>query len=224
MQGSFLRMVQIKTFASSDALELQTLELLRETLATPGHLMLSGGTTPYAIYNRLAASPCPVHPDRKLFLSDERMVPADSVMNNACNLMPMLRALECKDRFIRVQTDLTLADAADRFAAELQKMGTIDLGFLGMGSDGHTAGFFTPALANLKTGALTLHTARPDGMQGVSVAPAFFSRVERIILLVTGEPKRDIINTLLTRPETIPAGIALADHPNIELWTDIRVS
>ncbi|MCF7864620.1 MAG: 6-phosphogluconolactonase, partial [Kiritimatiellales bacterium] len=147
----------------------------------------------------------------------------DSEKNNACNLMPMLRALGCEDRFIRVQTDLTPTDAASRFAAELQPLETIDLGFLGMGSDGHTAGFFTPAQANLKTGALTLHTARPDGMHGVSVTPAFFSRVERIILLVTGEPKRDIINTLLTHPETIPAGIALADHPNIELWTDIRV-
>jgi 6-phosphogluconolactonase/glucosamine-6-phosphate isomerase/deaminase len=102
-------------------------------------------------------------------------------------------------------------------------LGTIDLGFLGMGSDGHTAGFFTPEQANLKTGALTLHTDRPDGMQGVSVTPALFHWVERIILLVTGESKRGIIGTFLTRPETIPAGIALSGHHNIELWTDVKM-
>jgi len=138
--------------------------------------------------------------------------------------MPMLQALKCEDRFIRVQTGLPIEEAADQFAAELQPLEVIDLGFLGMGADGHTAGFFTPEQANLKTGGLTLHTNRPDGMQGVSVTPAVFQRVERIILLVTGESKHDIIQMLLTQPETIPAGIALADHPNVELWTDLQVS
>jgi len=92
-----------------------------------------------------------------------------------------------------------------------------------MGGDGHTAGFFTPEQASLKEGALTLYTDRPDGMQGVSVTAAFFHRVERIILLVTGESKRDIIQTLLTAPETVAAGIALTDHPNVELWTDVQI-
>ena len=60
-------------------------------------------------------------------------------------------------------------------------------------------------------------------MQGVSVTPAFFKRIERIILLITGEAKHDIIRTLLTAPETIAAGIALTGHPCVELWTDIRI-
>ncbi|MEN7974144.1 MAG: 6-phosphogluconolactonase, partial [Verrucomicrobiota bacterium] len=205
-------------------------------------------------------------PDRTIFLSDERMVPADSPNNNAENLMPMLRALGCEDRFIRVDTGLPIEHAAELFARDLeylthettdafsahradstpmrscsvgsmsqsegmggipsqplnsrQPQNPIDLGFLGMGSDGHTAGFFTPEQANLKSGALTLHTNRPDGMQGISVTPALFQRVKRIILLVTGESKRNIINTLLNAPATIPAGIALSDHPHAELWTD----
>ena len=79
----------------------------------------------------------------------------------------------------------------------------------------------TQGQAKLKTGALTLYTNRPDGMQGISVTPAVFRRVEKIILLVTGESKRGIINTLLNDPESIPAGIALSSHPNVELWTDV---
>ena len=214
-------MVNVRTFNTNDQLVSQTLELLRETLHTPGNLMLSGGSTPYAIYNQIAAAPCPVHPDRRLFLSDERMVPADSPRNNAGNLMPMLHALECEDRFIRVETSLPIEEAASRFSRDLEPLDSIDLGFLGMGSDGHTAGLFTSDQANLKPGALTIHTDRPDGMQGVSVTPAVFRRVEKIILLVTGESKRGIINTLMNAPETIPAGIALSGHPNVELWTDI---
>ncbi len=210
-----------RTFKTTEALVLQAVELLRETLPTAGNLMLSGGTTPYAVYNRLAAAPCPVHPNRTLFLSDERMVPADSPSNNAGNLMPMLKALECKDRFIRVDTGLPIDEATDRFALELEALGTMDLGFLGMGTDGHTAGFFTPEQACQKTRELTLHTNRPDGMQSVSITPALLHRVERIVLLVTGEAKRGIVNTLLNEPETIPVGIALTGHPNVELWTDI---
>jgi len=185
--------------------------------------MLSGGSTPYTVYNRLAKIPCPVHSDRKLFLSDERMVPADSTSNNAHNLEPMLKALQCKDRFIRIQTELPIKNAAERFADHLESFKSIDIGFLGMGADGHTAGFFTPEQALMNSGPLTLYTDRPDGMQGISVTPAVFQLVKRIILLVTGESKRNIIDTLLTQPGTIAAGIALAYLPNVELWTDIPI-
>jgi 6-phosphogluconolactonase len=216
-------MIKTRRFETTDELVSQTQELIQKTLPTAGNLMLSGGSTPYIIYNRLAKMPYPVHPDRNLFLSDERMVPSDSPKNNANNLMPMLQALKCEDRFIRIDTDLPIGEAAARFAAELQPLKIIDLGFLGMGDDGHTAGFFTSEQARMKTGLLTLHTDRPDGMQGVSITPSLLQRVKRIILLVTGESKREIITTLLTQPETIPAGIALSDHPNIELWTDIEI-
>lgn len=185
--------------------------------------MLSGGSTPYVIYNRLAEAPCPVHPDRRLFLSDERMEPFNSEKNNAHNLEPMLKALNAEDRFLRVNTALPIVEASETFATELDSMQQVDLGFLGMGSDGHTAGFFTAEQANQKTGTLTLHTDRPDGLQGISVTPTFLQRVEKVILLVTGESKRAIIDTLLNDPQSIPAGIALSDHPDVELWTDITL-
>ncbi len=217
-------MIKTLFFESTDELGRETLGLLRATLATPGNLMLSGGATPYALYNRLAAAPCPVHPQRRLFLSDERMAPYDSARNNAHNLMPMLKALACEDRFIRVDTSLPAKEAANRFAGALESMGSIDLGFLGMGNDGHTAGLFTLEHAAAKTGPLTLHTGRPDGIEGVSVTPALLQRVQRIILLVAGESKRAIIDALRSAPRTLPAGTALEGHPHIELWTDVRVS
>lgn len=219
-----LNMIKAHVFDGLDSLISETESLLRNTLARPGNLMLSGGSTPYVVYNRIAADPCPVHPGRKLFLSDERMQSYASERNNAHNLMPMLNALNCQDRFVRVDTTLPPADAARKFETYLQCMNAVDLGFLGMGSDGHTAGFFTKEQASGNGGPLTLYTDRPDGMQGVSVTPAFLKRVERLILLVTGESKRAVIENLLSAPETIAAGIALAEHPNTELWTDVRLS
>ena len=150
------------------------------------------------------------------------MKPFSSDQNNAHNLLPMLQALQCHGHFLQVDTTLSARAAAARFEERLERMQTIDLGFLGMGTDGHTAGFFTKEQARIKD-RLTLNTKRPDGMQGVSVTPALFKRIDRIILLVTGESKREIMNTLLTTPKTIAAGIALANHPNVELWTDIEV-
>ena len=99
-------MIKIRTFESAECLMAETEQRLRDTLAKPGNLMLSGGSTPYVVYNRIASNPCPVHPDRKIFLSDERMQPMDSDRNNAHNLMPMLQALRCEDRFIRIETSL----------------------------------------------------------------------------------------------------------------------
>lgn len=214
-------MIEVRTFKTTAQLVSETMECLCDTLATPGNLMLSGGSTPYAIYNRIAAAPCPVHPGRRLFLSDERMVPADSPWNNAGNLMPMLRALGCEDRFIPVETGLPIDEATSRFSHDLEPLGRIDLGFLGMGTDGHTAGLFTADQASRNAGMLALHTDRPDGMQGISVTPAVFQRAEKIILLVTGESKHEIIGTLMNDSMSIPAGIALGDHPDVELWTDI---
>jgi 6-phosphogluconolactonase/glucosamine-6-phosphate isomerase/deaminase len=215
-----VHMIMIHHFETLEALITKTETLLRKTLAEPGNLMLSGGSTPYVIYNRLAAAPCPIHPERTLFLSDERMEPFDSDKNNAHNLMPMLRTLQCEDRFLRVNTALPAPIAAQQFEKSLQPMDRVDLGFLGMGTDGHTAGFFTLDQAQQKTGPLVLHTDRPDGMHGVSVTPAFLQRVQRLILLVTGAPKKKIIQTLLSTPEIIPAGVALSNHPGLEIWTD----
>lgn len=214
-------MIKIRHFESIETLITETEELLRKTLAEPGNLMLSGGSTPYVIYNRLAEAPCPVHPERTLFLSDERMEPFDSDKNNAHNLMPMLSALQCKNRFLRVNTALPAPTAVQQFENALQPMECIDLGFLGMGTDGHTAGFFTLEQARRNAGPLVLHTDRPDGMHGVSVTPAFLQRVQRLILLVTGAPKEKILQTLLSTPENIPAGVALSNHSGLEIWTDI---
>jgi 6-phosphogluconolactonase len=216
-------MIKIHTFKTSDHMVESIVKLLYQTLPSEGNLMLSGGTTPYVAYNRIASSPCPVNPDRNIFLSDERMVHADSLNSNAGNLKPMLSALQCEDRFIRVDTNVPAGEAAQRYACSLEVLTPIDLGLLGMGSDGHTAGIFTNDQAEQTNSPLVISTLRPDGMEGVSVAPALLQRIERIVLLVAGESKRSIVDTLLHNPSTIPTGLALSGHPSIELWTDLEL-
>ncbi len=44
--------------------------------------------------------------------------------------------------------------------------------------------------------------------------------VDRLVILVSGEAKADALEALVNQPLTLPAGVALADHPNVEVWSD----
>ena len=88
-----------------------------------------------------------------------------------------------------------------------------------MGTDGHTAGLFTPE--QLKTDHhLATDVDRLDGMQGISVTPVLLQKVERIIFLLAGEGKQEMIQRLLEEPTALTAGLATADCPQVEIWMD----
>jgi 6-phosphogluconolactonase len=183
-------------------------------------IMLSGGSTPKAIYRSLGRKRIRRNNALRLFLSDERMVPSDSPDSNALLVQNLARKLS----FLSVKTGQTPEEAAIQFhhdlARELELGMHIDLGLLGLGADGHTAGIFTNELAGSATAYYACAVERADGLHGVSVTPALLQRVKKIIFIVVGETKKDMLTTLLNDPQTIPAGIALKDHPDIEIWTD----
>ncbi len=137
--------------------------------------------------------------------------------------------------FIRVQTELSIEDAAQAFHNELSQIERIPLGFLGLGTDGHTASLFNLEDAALRderlaipvvlqnkaaeTAAVRTAAVSAALTNRISVTPTLLNRIERIIILATGAEKKEMIQTLLNHPASIPAGVALADHPNVELWT-----
>lgn len=57
-------------------------------------------------------------------------------------------------------------------------------------------------------------------MAGVSVTPAFLSRVDKIIFIVTGAEKQEMVRALLEFPYSIPVGQAVADVPELHIWAD----
>jgi 6-phosphogluconolactonase len=215
--------MRFKIFPSKEKLYAVFLPLLKQQLTTPGAMMLSGGKPPFSLYSQLASSPFPIHPQRILFMSDERMVARESPESNVGNLKPFLHALNAENRFIPLDTSLSPTQAAEKFNQALQPLKNITFGLLGLGTDGHTAGIFTPQLARQKEGSLALSVHRPDGLEGVTVTPPLIQRVEQIVLLVLGSTKREILQTLHDHPQTIPAGILLASHPSVEIWTDQAV-
>ncbi len=214
--------------------------------------MLAGGRTPLEIYRRAAEEG--LSTEATLFLSDERYVPTDDPQSNYGAIAPFFNnvgqasslsihakgqttedRLEALSYFMRIQTELSIEDAAQAFHNELNQLERIPLGLLGLGTDGHTASLFNLEDAALRDERLAIpvkqcrasvslaeneRDARSTFInQRISVTPTLLNRIERIIILATGAEKKEIIQTLLSDPESIPAGVALADHPNVELWT-----
>ncbi len=208
------------------AAQLVSHEILKPLL--PGEtraLMLSGGSTPLAAYAQVAALGLAAAPGQYFFLSDERREPFDSPKNNFRNIEPLFTSVGCNpEHCLRVQTPLHAADAAaayhESLRAFLDRGGRIPVGLLGLGADGHTASLFTAADVAKDAGRLATWVNRPDGMEGVSVTPALLARVERLIFLVAGAGKREMVDRLLHQPDSIAAGLAVRGCAKVELWVD----
>lgn len=205
----------LQIFPDTDALVSRALELFRTVLpsldACDG-VMLSGGRTPLELYRRAAAEHLPVR--GVLFLSDERQVPGDDPRSNYGAIAPFFGSL------LKVRTELPLADAAQAFHDDLSRIATIPLGLLGLGADGHTASLFTLDDAARRDSRLAIPVVKTDKPDRISVTPALLGRIGKIIILAPGAEKNAVLRRLIDQPRTIPAGIALAGHTCVEIWTD----
>lgn len=190
----------------------------------PHAVMLAGGRTPLPIYEAVASGRIQAADDFLVLYSDERMVPPDSPESNYGNTRGFLGKLGVGDHHImRVHTDLPLKKAAEQYAATLHRFlkigGRITLGLLGLGADGHTASLFSLEAVRASAGVMAVAVARPEKPDRVSVTPDLLKRVETLIFVVTGAEKRDAVTRLLTHPERSPAGLAVREARNVQLWT-----
>ena len=158
-------------------------------------------------------------------LSDERVVPIDSPDSNFSNISPLFSALSVpQHRLLFVETDQAPEKAAVQYEQEITRFfnqgGRIPLGFLGLGADGHTASLFTRSDLDRGADHYAVAVERPDGHAGVSVTPGLLARIEKLVFVVAGESKHDVVQALLSNPATVTAGQAVAGHPALHLWVD----
>ena len=204
--------IKLNVFPDRSALDRAAADLLARHLPHSVGIMLSGGVTPLSIYRQIRTFGI----GATLFLSDERCVPSDDPQSNYGTIRPCFTDV----RFIRVETERTPQEAAGRFNAALRALKDIPLGLLGLGTDGHTASIFTLGDAALRDARLAIAVRRPEKPDRISVTPTLLNRIGRLMILATGPEKHEIIRALLNKPETLPAGLALKDHPHVELWTE----
>ncbi len=201
---------------------------LQKDLGTEHAVMLSGGSTPLPVYEALSNFPASVSKNLHIFYSDERIVPSNSKDSNYGSSKPMLDNFGIeKSKVFRIEAELGLQEAGKNYDASLKSLidnnGRISLGLLGLGADGHTASIFNKTNAQFQS-EYTLTVSNQLGFDRVSVSSKLLRKVELIVIVVCGESKKDIILKLKNDPNGLAAGLALNDHPNVELWTDISES
>lgn len=219
--------MDVKHFESVTVLNNACEACIRETLGpandAPAAVMLSGGKTPLALFDQIAAAPFPVGGQAYLTYTDDRHVPVYSPESNFGATLPMINALGLPlERVIRVDTSLSLEDAAAKYHEDFEAFfaagGTIPVTFLGIGPDGHTCSLFNQADIDRGEGRYASPTPRPTPPDRVTVTPRLLERCGEIVFLVAGEGKDAVLEQLLDAPASIPAGRAVANCAKVSIW------
>lgn len=187
-------------------------DFISESEKNPVRIALSGGSSPKAVYEKLAESEKIDWSKVEIFIVDERIDDSNRKMIEG--------ALTSKLPNLKKFHPLT-----DKTEKELEKINRpfFDLVLLGLGEDGHTASIFPRSEAITELEKLILHTQSPAGVkERITLSfPAILS-TQKIIFLIRGANKKEILEKMLneeTSEMEIPAKIAL-EHQDTDVYFD----
>lgn len=192
----------------------------RDAVATRGRFLMavSGGKTPWKMLCDLAQEDVPWD---KIVVAqvDERIAPAGDPDRNLTHLHASLleNAPLRQEQILAMPVEAgDLEAAALQYAATLQRHAGVppifDLVHLGLGPDGHTA--------SLVPGDPVLEVAEADvsltgfymGRRRMTLTYPVLNRARRVLWLVTGSEKVDMLRRLRAADPTIPAGCVRQEH------------
>jgi len=192
-------------FRLVDDLAQGAVELFLEI--SPSTILLTGGETPMAFYERLADLDDYPWEEVECFFSDERCVPASDPLSNFRMIDYVFLS---KVPAMRYPIDGDTCDAAgyqdvlrERFDREVW----FDFAVYGLGPDGHTASLFPGQPEVEVTDALAVEVPKAGWeplVSRVSLTVPVLSSATLGVFLVSGEDKRDALRKLLAG-EDIPA-------------------
>jgi 6-phosphogluconolactonase len=204
-----------------DAYPTAVAATIAEASLAGGSLVLTGGTTAEKIYPVLAAKRD--WTGVTFAFSDERCVgPDDPASNYGMARRLLLDAAEVRSVH-RMKGELEPSSGAADYSSEIAPLvhHGFDLLLLGMGADAHVGALY-PGSPALRETAFCAAVDRPDGMKGLTLTPPAMLSARKVLLLVTGEAKRDTVARALSSdedPETCPVRL-LASHPDVTFLLD----
>lgn len=232
----------IETFPDAEAVAQAAADLLTQQAAQTIEawarftLVLSGGSTPRRLYQKMAQEPYRSGVDWEkvqFFWGDERCVPPDHPDSNfGLAWKEWLRDLHLPPENLhrmpadRADLDVAACDYQKEIAAALgvwpfEPPPALDLVFLGMGPDGHTASLFpgTNALAP------TVHWVTPNfvpflNAHRLTLTPTLLNRAKIICFLVTGADKANVLREVLQGPrdtQRLPSQLIQPENGNL-IW------
>jgi 6-phosphogluconolactonase len=171
----------------------------RSAIAERGafHIVLAGGGTPRALYQRLVDLPTDWS-RWHIWFGDERCLPPDNPERNSHMAFgAWLEHVAIPPDHIHVPpAELGTPEAAIRYGQTLQGAGEFDLVLLGLGEDGHTASLFPghdPGDKPDSPDALCVFDAPKPPPQRLSLSARRLSRSRAVLFLVTGAGKREAV-------------------------------
>jgi len=197
--------MQFNTFPSPTplhaALTHKITGLLKQAIAIQGQasLVVPGGSTPVALFNRLSIVPLPWS-KVTVTLSDERWVEDSHTDSNAKLVKDnLLINLARKASFLPLkQSGATVSAAAQAANKQLSQQPTFDVTLLGMGDDGHIASLF-PGSQALQSGldlasqeASIAVTPLLSNHARISLTLARLLNSHQLILFFRGKTKRSV--------------------------------
>lgn len=185
------------------------------TADRPRRVLLSGGSTPQTLYRALADArtvPRERWESIECFFGDERCVPPDHPDSNfGMVYKSLLEPLsDSAPRTHRMRAEDPDADGAARdyenlmrrqFAVPVPDVPRFDLALLGIGVDGHTASLFPGGAELDDPSRLVAAIRRPsDGSSRLTVTYALLNAARRVLFLVCGAEKAEVVSQLLCHP------------------------
>jgi 6-phosphogluconolactonase len=216
--------MEIRTFESADEVAKEAAnyiaDRIRENIVLKGSftMAISGGRTPWEMIKELAKEDLPWE---KVFLFqvDERIAP-DAHPDR--NLTQLFKAIEGTKLVLnlnifpmRVTAD-NLDEACGEYADHIFRLtenGKFDLIHLGLGTDGHTASLVPgDSVLSIQDRSVAVTGDLYQGRHRMTLTYPLINQASKILWVVTGDEKAEMLKRLLHKDPTIPAGKINQQH------------
>ena len=194
---------------------------------------LSGGDTPRAAYELLAADPLRENlpwSDVFIYFGDERCVPPDDERSNyRMAREAFLDAVRIPTANIaRMRGEIDPGQATNEYAsilrADLGSTPRLDLVMLGLGEDGHTASLFPGIAQGIEEHSLVEAAyAQSQAMWRVTITPNVINAARRVVFAVEGAQKAPALAAVYEGPRdpmTYPAQLVQPRLGELTLLVD----
>lgn len=214
------------------ALVVHLIQMMQDRPDKIFNIAFSGGTTPALMYDIWANEYRDVTPwDRmRLFFVDERCVPPENSESNygmvrtlLLNVVPL-----SYNNVFPIYGDnkpdreaLRYSELAENELPLRDGLPVFDVVLLGAGSDGHTSSIFPGQEALLSSSVPFEASYNPsNGQQRIAMTGSVILAADKVIFLIIGRSKAEVVNEILYSGDTGPAAYIAHHAEDVELFVD----